>query len=80
VKVGSHLYYLSAFRDGPGFSGADIATWATDSIDRPTQMFSVDTLAKEFSDWGELAPNVGDRRGAQASRDCVGEALGGVLH
>lgn len=80
VKVGADVYYVSALLQGPGLSGADFATWSTDSIERPATLFPTDSVAKEFSNGKTPASGVSDDRAAQAARDCVGQAQGGVFH
>ena len=80
VKVATDVYYVSALVQGPGLSGADVATWSTDSIERPAALLPADNVTKEFSNGKTPASGVNDNRAAQAARDCVGQAQGGVFH
>jgi hypothetical protein len=71
-----NAYFISAELEGPGVEGSgDIATWVSNSL-RPTEsIYSVDGVAKEFSNWVEgdktaASFSIGDH-GAQESRDCV---------
>jgi hypothetical protein len=60
--------------------GDDIGVWATNNIDEAGGglIFSVNEVAKEFSDWGD--GSLTDARtsmtddGAEEARDCIGNA------
>ena len=81
VKVAADVYYVSALVQGPGLSGADVATWSTDSIAHLASVLPVDTVTKEFSAATASAPGVSDAKAAQAARNCVGQAQdGGIFH
>ena len=81
VNVAADVYYVSALLQGPGLSGADVATWSTDSIAHPASVLPVDTVTKEFSKATAPAIGASDAEAAQAARNCVGVAQGGgVFH
>lgn len=71
-----NIYFVSAEIDGPGIeSDGDIGTWTTNDPVAGGAHFSVNTAAKEFSDWGDggatdAAFSMEDD-GAEASQDCV---------
>lgn len=73
------VYFVSAYLQGEGLSGTDIATFATNNLDGPAFVLAVDSYAKEFT----VFP-ASDREGAQfyitlsddgarESRDCVSQ-------
>lgn len=70
------VYFISADIRGPGMEGSDqIGTWATDSLEGHVPLFSVDAIAKEFSEWPDASSteagfSLADD-GAEESRDCV---------
>lgn len=70
-------WMVSADLDGPGLAGPrDIATWAANKDEAPFTglIFSVDAVAKEFSDWGRprgtISFSLGDH-GFSHSRKCA---------
>lgn len=77
------VWFLAAEIDGPGLRGdGDIGLWATNAPPATNSyaeyaglMFSVDSVAKEFSDWG--AGDTSDAQitqfddGAQEARECA---------
>lgn len=68
----SKVYMVAADIQGTGMEGdGEIGVWATNSLDGTGLIFAVDSLAKEFSDWGH-----GDTTDANitASSDGVAEA------
>ena len=47
-------YYVTAEIDGPGLeSTGDVGLWATNSLTDPGLIFSVNSMAREFSSWGD---------------------------
>ena len=67
VKSGDFesVYFVSADIQGPGLEGAhDIGTWATNRLRVGGLIFAVDSVAKEFSDWGH-----GDKTDARLSME-----------
>ena len=68
------VYFVSAELEGPGIDG-EIATWATNGLGAGGLTYSVDALAREFSDWADggatQAELTMDRDGADESRECL---------
>lgn len=70
------VYFVSADIQGAGLEGDDdVATWATNRLRVGGLTFAVDSVAQEFSDWGDAdktdANLTMDDDGAELSRDCV---------
>lgn len=69
-------YFVSIELDGRGLEDAgDVATWVTNRLKGGGSIFSVGTIANEFSDWGDggttdAAFSLSDD-GAQESQDCL---------
>ena len=48
------MYMVAADIQGPGLEGnEDIGVWATNSLGDGGLTFAVDSVAQEFSDWGD---------------------------
>lgn len=61
----SSVYFISAEIQGPGLeNNGDIGTWATNRLEVGGLIYTVDSVAQEFSDWGH-----GDKTDAQLSMD-----------
>jgi hypothetical protein len=77
VKSRDHddIYFVSAELEGPGlFDPGDVATWATTSPGGAEAIFSVDELAKDYTNRRDGTAIAGlslDDDGANESRDCV---------
>jgi hypothetical protein len=77
VKSRDHddIYFVSAELEGPGlFDPGDVATWATTSPGGAEAIFSVDELARDYTNWRDGTAIAGlslDDDGANESRDCV---------
>lgn len=76
VKSADHedVYFVAAEIDSPKLEGSgDIAVWATTSPHGAEAIFSVNDLAKRYSDWRDAdAIDVSpDDHGAAESRACV---------
>jgi hypothetical protein len=71
------VYFVSADIQGPGLDGSgDVGTWATNRLAAGGGLiFAVDSVAQEFSDWGDAdqtdANITMQDDGAQLSRECV---------
>jgi hypothetical protein len=83
VKSGDfkRVHFISAEINGPGMTGpGEIGTWAKSGPLRVGGglILSVDSLANEFSDWGDGRKTDAhlsmDDDGAQESHDCVADA------
>lgn len=78
VKSTGHenVWMVSADLEGPGLSAKDnIATWATNDIRGGGSIFSVDAVAREFSQWG-TGPGFGlGDDGVTESKACVAAVL-----
>ena len=46
------VYFVSGVLTGSGFSGREVATWATNKLSVGGLIFSADSFAREFSKWG----------------------------
>ncbi len=67
------VYFVAGHLSGPGVD--DSALWATNRLEDGGLTFSVDALAKEFSDWGgggttKAEMTIGDD-GASQALDCI---------
>lgn len=77
VRSGAHqrAWYVAARITGAGMDGA-IGVWATNDLDNPGLLFSVDNIANEFSTWGDGRTTDAEFSmsdpGARESRNCVG--------
>lgn len=69
-------YFVSAEIDGPGIEDdGDVGTWVTNRLEEPGLIYSVNAVAKSFSDWGDggrtdASFSMSDD-GAEASQDCL---------
>lgn len=75
----SSAYFITADLEGSGLSGPDdLATWVTNKLEGDGVFYSVDSAAKEFSDWGDGSKtdsgfSMADD-GAEESRKCADDA------
>jgi len=68
------VWMVSADIEGPGLGGKDnIGTWATNDLTGNGMIFSVNAVAREFSQWGPGLKPSDD--GVAESRACVTVAL-----
>ena len=75
------VYFVSADIEGPGLEGTDdVATWATNRLKVGGLIYSVNEVAKEFSDWGDGGETDAqfsmDDHGAEESQVCAVLGLG----
>jgi hypothetical protein len=64
------IYFVGGEIDGPGIEGdGNVGLWAVNSLDEPALVFSINSTAREFSDWGD-----GGATDAQFSDDDDGAA------
>jgi len=71
-----NVYFVAAEIDGPGIEGdGDIGVWTASDPSSPGGHYSVNAVAKEFSDWGDGGATTAGFSladdGVSESRDCV---------
>jgi hypothetical protein len=70
------VWFVSADLEGSGLEGDDeIATWSTNDLDGRGMIFSVNAVAREFSEWGSGPGFSMSDEGATESAECVKNAL-----
>lgn len=71
------VWFVAADLEGAGLDGTDdIGVWATNSITRVASIFAADSVAKEFSDWGDAGGRFKpDDDGMAEARMCARKAV-----
>jgi hypothetical protein len=68
----NNVYFIAAEIDGPGIEGdGDVGLWASNSLDINAMMFSVDSVAQEFSVFPKHKDVSRFDDGAEEAKSCV---------
>ncbi len=66
-----NAYFVSARITGEGIPSDMMGTWSTNGLDGSGSVFSAESFAGEFSDWGDGPGFSSSDDGFAESRDCV---------
>lgn len=66
-----NAYFVSARITGEGIPSDTVGTWSTNGLDGSGSVFSAESFAGEFSDWGDGPGFSSSDDGFAESRDCV---------